>query len=443
MDLAVHVVQHGLDHGLAPGQEQVLGVGPPGSPAASRPGCPGPRARRRPAHGRSPATPRVRARVPPRHLRALGDQRLRLGPGPYATRPRATRRAGQAGPGGSLAQVPDRAVHPVQHLRRQVIQPVDQLRGPAVGGSGRRASRRRSGPASAASGSRRSRWRRTGRPALSAATSGWSYRMTGEDSSRSRQSGGPASTGQVPMFSQAAIGGAAHSGGSVMDRNCPPGAPMSRCAAISAWRRPSSRTRSLARGGDGSPAAVAGAAPGRGPATRSACSLITPSRAAQRRTRRPARRPGLVGDVLGQPRRARCELQVLVPGQQVGNRDRGLLLPLGGVAPGRVLGPVHVQRADVLQLAGVRREALHASGPGAGGTGPAPGPARRPGTPAGTRSGWTALSCGSTWRSRAASARRTGTGPGSSAPPAGRGTAGSPRTRWRRRPGARAPGAQG
>ena len=30
VDLAVHVVQHGLHHGLAAGEEQVLGVGAPG-----------------------------------------------------------------------------------------------------------------------------------------------------------------------------------------------------------------------------------------------------------------------------------------------------------------------------------------------------------------------------------------------------------------------------
>ena len=72
--------------------------------------------------------------------------------------------------------------------------------------------------------------------------------MTGEDSIRSVQSAGPASTGQVPVFWQAATSAAAHSGGSVMDRNVPPGTPVSECAAIRACRSPSSRLSSSASG---------------------------------------------------------------------------------------------------------------------------------------------------------------------------------------------------
>ena len=71
-------------------------------------------------------------------------------------------------------------------------------------------------------------------PALSGAISGWSYRMTGEDSTRSWQSAGPASTGQVPTFVHAATSAAAHSGWSVMEMNDPPGMPISVCAVTRA-----------------------------------------------------------------------------------------------------------------------------------------------------------------------------------------------------------------
>ena len=74
------------------------------------------------------------------------------------------------------------------------------------------------------------------------------------------------------------------------------------------------------------------------------------------------------------------------------------------------------------------------------GTGPGPAPRRRPGIPAGTRSGWRWPHSGRWPRSRAASAPRTGTGPDSSASPGDRGTGGSPRTGSRPRPGGRDPG---
>ena len=71
-------------------------------------------------------------------------------------------------------------------------------------------------------------------PALSGAISGWSYRMTGEDSIRLRHPAGPASTGQVPTFVHAAISADAHSGWSVIEMNDPPGMPISECAATRA-----------------------------------------------------------------------------------------------------------------------------------------------------------------------------------------------------------------
>ena len=46
------------------------------------------------------------------------------------------------------------------------------------------------------------------------------------------------------MLMHASAYGAAHSGGSVSDRNLPPGTWISACAAISAKRSPSSRRRS-------------------------------------------------------------------------------------------------------------------------------------------------------------------------------------------------------
>ena len=58
--------------------------------------------------------------------------------------------------------------------------------------------------------------------------------MIGEASMTCRASAGPASTGQQPMFSQAATSGCAHSGGSVMERNAPPDTVMIMCAATSA-----------------------------------------------------------------------------------------------------------------------------------------------------------------------------------------------------------------
>src|SRR5436189_242290 len=61
--------------------------------------------------------------------------------------------------------------------------------------------------------------------------------MTGELSTSSRHSSGPARTGQVAMLMHASAYGAAHSGGSVSDRNLPPGTWISACAAISAQRR--------------------------------------------------------------------------------------------------------------------------------------------------------------------------------------------------------------
>ena len=65
--------------------------------------------------------------------------------------------------------------------------------------------------------------------------------MTGAESIRLRQSGGPVSTGQVPSWAQAAISAAAHSGGSVIDRNVPPPIPIRMCAEISAYGRASGR----------------------------------------------------------------------------------------------------------------------------------------------------------------------------------------------------------
>ena len=71
-------------------------------------------------------------------------------------------------------------------------------------------------------------------PPLSGATSAWSYRITGEDSSRSRQSAGHASTGQTPVFSHAATWAGAYSGRSVIEMKDPPGTEISAWVAISA-----------------------------------------------------------------------------------------------------------------------------------------------------------------------------------------------------------------
>ncbi len=58
--------------------------------------------------------------------------------------------------------------------------------------------------------------------------------MIGAASMTWRLPSGPASTGQQPVFWQAATCGLAHSGGSVIERNAPPDTVMIRWAATSA-----------------------------------------------------------------------------------------------------------------------------------------------------------------------------------------------------------------
>ncbi len=53
------------------------------------------------------------------------------------------------------------------------------------------------------------------------------------------------------------------------------------------------------------------------------------------------------------------KLHVPVLGEQRGNGRGDPLLTLGSLVPGGVLGAVHVQGADVMQLARLRRHALH------------------------------------------------------------------------------------
>ena len=72
--------------------------------------------------------------------------------------------------------------------------------------------------------------------------------MMGEAIMRLPHSAGPASTGQVPVLTHPAANPAAHSGGSVRDRNVPASAPMIVCAEISACRSPSGLTRGGTRG---------------------------------------------------------------------------------------------------------------------------------------------------------------------------------------------------
>ena len=243
------------------------------------------------------------------------------------------------------------------------------------------------------------------------------------------------------MFWHAATSAAAHSGGSVMDRNVPPGTPIRECAAMSA--PPQAVVAAAQLGGAArwcSPPAPAAAAPGKGPATRSACSRID---AVQRAPLpdEPARQPAArVGQVLGRLAGADVELDGPVPGQQRRHHGRHPLLALGRLVPGGVLGAVHVQGADVVQLAGLPARRPEPAAAADAGTAPAPGPRRRP-RHSSRHSVWHELPRSDRpARSRAASARRTGTGPGSSARPCGTGTAGTPRTRSRPPPGGRGPG---
>src|SRR6266480_996259 len=149
--------------------------------------------------------------------------------------------------------------------------------------------------------------------------------MTGEDSIRSRHSGGPASTGQVPTFTHPATSPAAHSGGSVSDRKPPPATPISRCAAISAYFRPSSLLRSGARGPDHDGA-------GERLATAEQPTRWLPVRA---------------GEVLGHHRLAELEEQFRVIVEQAGDAAAEMLFPLHRLVPGAVLGLAYPQRAGV------------------------------------------------------------------------------------------------
>ncbi len=95
----------------------------------------------------------------------------------------------------------------------------------------------------------------------------------------------------MPVFTQPLTAGAAHSGGSVMDRNRPPGTEISEWAATRANGSPSARRAS------GRTGSVALASTSRtrsapyGPGSRSAVSRITADKGSRRRTSRPASCP--------------------------------------------------------------------------------------------------------------------------------------------------------
>ncbi len=65
-------------------------------------------------------------------------------------------------------------------------------------------------------------------PALSGATSGWSYRMIGETRTTSFVPGGPASTGQQRCCRHSAAAAWASAGGSSSETNPPPVVSISR-----------------------------------------------------------------------------------------------------------------------------------------------------------------------------------------------------------------------
>ena len=70
--------------------------------------------------------------------------------------------------------------------------------------------------------------------------------MIGEDSTTWRPPSGSARTGQLPVFSHSATAGLAHSGGSVIEMNCPPETVTITCAATSAVGSASSLSRGCA-----------------------------------------------------------------------------------------------------------------------------------------------------------------------------------------------------
>ena len=181
-----------------------------------------------------------------------------------------------------------------------------------------------------------------------------------------------------------------------------------------------------------------------GPATRSALSSDQPVQ--RRSSGGSAARPG------GRRRRpgprclpaAEMELQAPARAEQPGD---GRVTPAARRSAASSHGvysrPSTCSAADVAVLAGVGRARPARSAAAAAGSGPATSTSAS--SAHSTRhSVWLAgpLAVVDRARRRAASAPRTGTAPGSSAPTRGTGTAGSPRTGWRRRPCGRARGAR-
>jgi hypothetical protein len=112
--------------------------------------------------------------------------------------------------------------------------------------------------------------------------------MIGAASMTCRPPPGSASTGQLPVFWHSATAGLAHSGGSVIEMNCPPDTLMITCAATSAVGSASARTA-----GTGSPEVRFCTRTWRrtarhGPGTGLACTDTAPSRGWRRRTATPA-----------------------------------------------------------------------------------------------------------------------------------------------------------
>ena len=119
-------------------------------------------------------------------------------------------------------------------------------------------------------------------------------------------------------------------------------------------------------------------------------------------------------------------------------------LPLGGLVPGRSARTRRpCSAATSYEARRPRSRPPRRSWPGPAGTGPTT--VRRPSSASSRHSVWLAgaLVRVAALAQPAASARRTASGPGSSPPRPGRGTAGSPRTARRRRPGGRRRGARG
>ena len=192
-------------------------------------------------------------------------------------------------------------------------------------------------------------------PALSGATSGWSYRMIGDDSTTSRSPSSPASTGNVPMFSHPSTAAFANSGGSMLDTKAPS------LTARRVWTAASERRTTSSRGASGSLHAVVFSTrtrtrtSGYGPSSHSDVTRTTPFTGSRVRTSRATgSAPSAVTDLrLAAGVEGEWERPLPPPAgvERVEHDVAEVELLLDGLVPGRVPAAVDLDRFDPAEVA--------------------------------------------------------------------------------------------